>query len=53
VDLSPSGRLLGVEPDYLLDQRYYFSHVWIPVPDGVIGGPWPPHLCCRGVQGGS
>ena len=51
-DQSPSGRLLGVEPDYLpCVQMSCFIQVWTPYPNGGLWGGFPPHYSCRGVQG--
>lgn len=36
----------------LLTHRYYFSHVWIPIPDRVLGGDLaPPINVTRGSTG--
>jgi len=50
-DQSPSGRLLVVEPDYLLDSEVCFSRAWTPFPNRRVWGGFPPPNYLQGGPG--
>jgi hypothetical protein len=37
-----------VEPDYLPNSEVFFSRVWIPFPEGGVGGIPPPQYLTPG-----